>query len=112
MQEALGEVLPEQDEFEPAAMTPDDLVIILVEFFSKVLFLVIVDDAGNAWNKAPSEQRTIEAENQLFDIIRTSVDNHLSPIFDRQIQDLTKDQIEALERRAIDDLWSEWEDYE
>lgn len=112
VQEALVEVFPELDAFEPAALTPDDLITVLVEYFSRLLFLEIVNDAGNAWNKAPDEQRTVEAENQLFDIIRASVDNHLSPALAGEVQNLTRVQIEALERRAIDDVWSEWEGYE
>ena len=112
VQEALGEVVPELDAFEPSALTPDDLVTILVEFFARVLFLIITNDAGNDWNRAPNERRSIEAENELFDIIRASIDNHLSPALGSDIQGLTRTQIEALERRAIDDVWSEWENYE
>ena len=110
VQEALEEVFPDLDTFEPTILTSDDLVAILVEFFSKMLFLIVTGDAGNAWNKAPNELRTIEAENQLFDIIRASVDNHLSPTFASDIQSLTRDEIETIERRAVDDVWSEWED--
>ena len=110
--EALVEAFPDSDTFEPTVFSSDDLITISVEFFSKLLFHIVLEDAGNAWNRAPNEQRTIEAENQLFDIIRTSVDNHLSSTLTSEIQNLTSSDIETLERRAIDDVWAEWESYE
>ena len=112
MQEALVEAFPDSDIFEPSDLSSDDLITISVEFFSKLLFHIVLEDAGNAWNKAPNEQRTIEAENQLFDIVRTSVDNHLSKTLTNDIQNLTKSDIATLERSAIDDVWAEWESYE
>ena len=112
VQEALGEVLPDLDAFDPTDLTPDDLVSLLVEFFSRFIFLDITSDAGGAWAKAPHEQRTIEAENQFFDIVRASVDNHLSPALAGDIENLTRADVEAMERRAVDDVWSEWEGYE
>lgn len=112
VQEALGEVVPELDVFEPSELNPDDLVSVLVEFFSRTLFLLITDDAGDSWNRAPDEERLIEAENELFDIIRAAVDNHLSPTLGSDIQGLTRVQIESLERQAMEDIWSEWEGHQ
>ena len=112
VQEALEEVFPDLDAFDPTELTADDLVSLLVEFFSRFIFLDITNDAGGAWEKAPTEQRTIDAENQFFDIVRASVDNHLSPALAGDIQNLTRKEVEAIERRAIDDIWSEWEGYE
>lgn len=112
VQEAMGEVFPDLDIFEPNTFSPDELIAVLVEYFSRVLFLEITNDAGDAWNKSPNQQRTVEAENELFDIIRASVDNHISPALAGDIQNLKRSDLEAIERSAIDDVWSEWEDYE
>ena len=112
VQEALGEVVPELDIFEPTQLKTDDFISVLVEFFSRVLFLLITEDAGDSWNKAPNDLRLIQAENELFDIIRAAVDNHLSPTLSGDMQGLTRTQIESLERRAMNDVWSEWEGYE
>lgn len=112
VQEALAEIFPDVASFEPAILTPDDLIAVLVEFFSRIVFQEITSDAGEAWNKAPDDERTIEAENELMDIIRAAVDNHLSPTFANGVQNLTSGEIKTLERKAIDDIWAEWEEYE
>lgn len=109
VQEALAEVLPDVASFEPADLDPDMLIAVLIEFFSQVIFLDVVSDAGDAWNKTPSAERTIEAEGELFDIIHTAVDKHLGPAFAGGIQGMTREQVEAIEQQAIRDIWSEWE---
>lgn len=112
MQEALADVLPDVASFDPAALQPDDLIALLVEFFSRVLFQEVTSDAGDAWNKSDDPARSVEAENELMDIIRASVDRHLSPSLAAGIGNLSRAEIEQLERKAVDDVWSEWERYE
>ncbi|WP_292334940.1 hypothetical protein [Mesorhizobium sp.] len=109
VQEALAEALPDTASFEPADIDQDALIAVLIEFFAQVLFLDIVSDAGDAWNKSSEGERTIEAEGELFDIIHTAVDKHLGPALAAGIQNLTRTEVEALEQRAIRDIWSEWE---
>lgn len=109
VQEALAEALPEMASFEPASLEPDGLIAVLIEFFAQVLFLDIVSDAGEAWDKASGGERTIEAEGELFDIIHTAVDKHLGPALAEGIQDVSRARIEAIERQAIRDIWAEWE---
>lgn len=109
VQEALAEVLPDTDSFEPGALDAELLIDVLIEFFTRVLFQDIVNDAGDAWNKAPDADRTIEAEGELFDIIHAAVDKHLSPALAAGVQNLTRTQVETIERKAIEDIWSEWE---
>lgn len=77
--EALCEVLPDTDLFDPAAMTPDQIIEILINFLSRVLFRQVTEDAGSAWNKAPTGNRTIQAENELFELIKVALDRHLGP---------------------------------
>lgn len=112
VQEALGEVFPDFDPFGSGDISNDDLVAVLVEFLSRVIFLDIVNDAGDAWNHASDHKRTIDAENELFDIIHTAVDNHLAPALASGVETLTREQIERIERNAVEDIWSEWEGYE
>jgi hypothetical protein len=112
VQEALAEVMPDVASFEPADLTDDMLIGVLIEFFARVLFQEITDDAGDAWNKTPDAERTIQAENELFDIIHAAVDKHMSPALVGGVQNLTREQILAIERRAVDEIWSEWESNE
>lgn len=112
IQEALAEALPEMASFEPANLDADALIAVLVEFFAQVLFLDIVSDAGEAWQKAADGDRTIEAESELFDIVHTAVDKHLSPALAAGIGDMSRAQVEAIEQQAIRDIWAEWESNE
>ena len=93
IQEAIAEVLPEIAIFDPAALTADDIVSLLVEFFSRVLFQEITSDAGDAWNKTDDPARAVEAENELMDIIRATVDRHLSPALSDGLGQLTRVQV-------------------
>lgn len=112
VQEALAEALPETDTFEPASLESDELVSVLVEFFTQTLFLEITNDAGDAWGKAEDSSRTIEAENELFDIIHASVDKHLGPALSDGPQSMSRNQIEEIQKNALREIWSEWEQIE
>ena len=121
MQEALAEAFAggpafdpgtfDPGAFDPAALTPVGLVAVQVGFFTGVLFLGIACDAGKAWNRAPDVRSTIEAEDRLREIVGVSVDKRLSPLLDGRIRRATRAEIEALGRRAIEEVWSDWEKY-
>jgi hypothetical protein len=108
IQEAIAETFPDVDIFDPTALSPDDIISLLVEFFTRVLFQDISNDAANAWNKADHAERTVDAENELLDIIHAAVDRHLSPALASGLGNLSRADIESLERRAIEDVWREW----
>ena len=95
--------------FDPAALTPADLVAVQVGFFTGVLFLGIAGDAGKAWNRAPDGRSTIGAKDRLREIVGGSVDNRLSALLRGRIRRATRAEIEALGRRAIGQVWSDWE---
>lgn len=109
IQEAIAEVMPEIEIFDPAAITDDELVQLLVEFFSRIIFQEITSTAGNAWNRSASPKQTTRLEAALLELVRVTVDKHLSPRLANGIDGLTRTQIEAIERAAIDNVWREWE---
>jgi hypothetical protein len=84
----------------------------LVEFFSRILFQEITSAAGDSWNKAPSARHATQTEADLLELVRVVVDKHLSPRLSQGLNDLTREQIVALERGAVDEIWREWESYE
>ena len=43
---------------------------VLIDYLARILFQQVTEDAGSAWNRSPSEARTIGAENELFDLIK------------------------------------------
>ena len=95
--------------FDPAALTAADLVVVQVGFFTGVLFLDIACDAGKAWNRAPDVRSTIDAEDRLREIVGGSVGRRLSPLLHGRIDRAAPAEIEALGRRAIGQVWSDWE---
>ncbi len=112
IQEALAETLPDMAVFDPTTLTPDDIIALMVEFFSRVLFHDIINDAAEAWNKTDDPARTVQAENELLDLVRATVDRHLSPLLADGLGQMSREQIEVLERKALDDVWAEWSSYE
>jgi hypothetical protein len=112
IQEAIIEVLPEAGVFEPSLLTPDSLVQILVEFFSRVLFMEITSVAGDAWNKAPDAQHATQTEADLLELIRVVVDKHFSPRIAKGLGKATRDEFRKIEREAMDEVWREWESFQ
>ncbi|MCJ2077665.1 hypothetical protein MKK68_18760 [Methylobacterium sp. E-016] len=110
--EAIAEVLPDVEIFDPTAMTADQVIAVLVDFLARVLFRQVTEDAGSAWNKAPSADRTIQAENELFDLIKVAMDRHLGPALAGGVGSLRRAQVERLQQHAMTEVWREWEAYE
>jgi hypothetical protein len=112
IQEAIAEVLPDVEVFDPAAIPLDQMIQLLVEFFSRILFQEITNTAGNAWNRSPTSRQTARLEAELLELIRVTVDKHLSPRLSSGIERLSKSQLAAIEHAALQEVWREWEAYE
>jgi hypothetical protein len=74
----------------------NQLVQILVEFFSRILFQEITTTAGDAWNKALSAQHAAQTEVDLLELVCVVVGKHLSPRLAQGLNSLTRDEIAAL----------------
>jgi hypothetical protein len=109
IQEAVAEALPDVEIFDPASITDDQLIHLLVEFFSRILFQEITSAAGDAWNKSPSSRQTTRVEADLLELIRVTMDKHLSPRLTNGLAGFSREQFQAIERAAMDDVWREWE---
>lgn len=109
IQEAIAEALPEVEVFDPATITNDQLIHLLVEFFSRILFQEITSTAGDAWNKSRSPRQTAKLEAALLELVRVTVDKHLSPRLANGISNFSRAQFQDIERAAIEDVWREWE---
>jgi hypothetical protein len=112
IQEAIAEVLPDVAVFDPDAISIDQIVQILVEFFSRIIFQEITSVAGDAWNHSPDGARTTLVEAELLEVVRVIVDKHLSPRLAAGVGSLTRPEIAALQRNAITEVWREWELHE
>lgn len=109
IQEAVAEALPDVEVFDPATITDDQLIHLLVEFFSRILFQEITTAAGDAWNKSTSSRQTTRVEADLLELIRVTMDKHLSPRLANGLAGFTREQFQAIERAAVVDVWREWE---
>jgi hypothetical protein len=112
IQEAISEALPNVDIFVLTTITDDQIILIMVEFLARILFQQVTEDAGNAWNKTMSGERTVRAEAELFDLVRTAIDKHLSPRLSHGIGQLNRDAVASLQKSAMEDVWREWEAYD
>lgn len=112
IQETIAEVLGSDATFDPAAIAPDQIVAMLVQFFSLILFQEISAAAGEAWKKAPNVDRSTATENELLEIVRAAMDAHLAPRLTGDLSTLTRDQIKALEQAALVDIWQAWSETE
>ncbi len=112
MQEAVAEALPDVSIFDPVAMSADQIITVLVQFMSLILFNQVVEDAASAWNKAPDADRTLEAEGELLELIKAAVDKHLSPKLADGVGRLAKADVQRLQREAMEEVWREWEAYQ
>jgi hypothetical protein len=109
IQEAMAAALPDVEIFDPTAITPDQIIQMLVEFWSQILFQEITNVAGDAWNKSPGPDETTKLEGDLLELVRAVVDKYMSPRFAAGLKTLTRPQIAALERSAVAEIWREWE---
>lgn len=112
IQEALAEVLGGDAVFDPAAVSPDQVVAIMVEFFSRILFQEISAVAGEAWKKAPGIERSTATENELFEIVRAAMDQHLSPRLAGDLASVSREDLKRLEQAALEDIWRSWSEGE
>ena len=112
IQEAIAEALPGMTVFDPTAISPDQLVQVMVEFFARILFQEITNTAGDAWNKAPSAEAATQMEASLLELVKVAVDRHLAPRLAMGLGGIPKAELEALQRAAITDVWRDWEAFE
>lgn len=108
MQEAMAEALPEAETFEPTQITNEQLVTLMVEFFTRIIFLEIVNVAGDAWKKAPTVRQARRLEKALLELVKAAVEKHLAPRLENGISALSRPEIEKIEKAAITEIWTEW----
>lgn len=112
MTEALSECLEGLEEFDFAHITDDMLVAVMLAYTRNCIFIQILLDSRDAFAKAAAAGKLEQAEKSLRELIRAVTDKHMSPLLTRGAQKLDGRQMEAVQLRAIREVWSEWEGYE
>ena len=84
----------------------------MIAYLAESIFLQIVMDAGQAWNKAETAIQTLNAEADLRELVKVVVDKHMAQEFPNRIRSFTRNDIIQIERRTITAVWQEWETYQ
>ena len=102
MNHALVEALDGVETFDLQSITEDIIVDIMIGYLAECIFLLIVMDAGKAWNKAETPAQTIRAETDLRELIKVVVDKHVAYRLTGSVPSLTQEQMVQVERTGCD----------
>ncbi|MES0022404.1 MULTISPECIES: hypothetical protein [unclassified Mesorhizobium] len=109
--EAMLEVLGEDENFDPDRLDEETVHRILAEYLSQAVFQEIVEEVGGSWANAPDEKRTPEAEAELLELIRVIVDEKLGPKMEGK-KGLNRADVHRFMRETVTEVWQEWENYD
>ncbi len=108
--EAMAEVLDENELFDPQRLDETTIHRIIAEFLSQAIFQDITREAGNSWNNASDPARAARAEQDLLELIRVIVDDKLGSHFNGR-SGLSASAVKQFTRRVVIEVWQDWEGY-
>lgn len=112
MQEALSQSLEGMTDFDPTQISDETLVKMMVAYIGDCVFKQITLDSDRAFQKADTLEKAVDAEGGLVLLINSTVDKHMRPLFSSGLQTLSRSAVEEIQRRALADVWVEWEAYD
>ncbi|MGA4744641.1 hypothetical protein [Acinetobacter junii] len=111
MNEALAEALDGFATFDFSKITDDIIVDMMINYLTQCIFEQIILDSKTALDKADTPEKAEKLESNLLELIKTSVDLNFGNHLGQNINTLNKQDIETIQKNAIQDIWGEWEDY-
>lgn len=111
MNEALAEALDGFSTFDFSKITDDIIVDMMINYLTQCIFEQIILDSKTALDKAETPEKAEKLESSLLELIKTSVDLNFGNHLGQNINTFTKQDIETIQKNAIQDIWGEWEDY-
>jgi hypothetical protein len=112
MTEALSECLEGLSEFDFAHITDEMLVRVMLAYMRDCVFEQIVLDSRDAFAKAAAAGRVEQAERELHELVAATTDKHMRPLLSGNVRTLSGRHVEAVQTRALAEVWAEWEAYE
>jgi O-succinylbenzoate synthase len=112
MNHALVEALDGVEVFNPESITDDVIVDTMICYLAESIFLQIVMDSNKAWNKAEFTTQAVTAENDLRELIKVVVDQHMAPKLAGQVRSLSSSDFVQVEKQVIAEVWTEWEKFQ
>ena len=112
VQEAIETVLDLDADFDPSSLTDDDIAQIMIEYLAHSIFQLVVNEAGNSWNRSNDIEDTVRCEKEVLDLTR----EHVEQSFEAQIQqagiNFGSTALEGYMRNAAQHVWQTWERFD
>ncbi|MBY0430092.1 MAG: hypothetical protein K2Q10_02760 [Rhodospirillales bacterium] len=112
MQMALADALVGVSDFDFSRITDDVLIAMMLAYVRECVFLQVMADSASAFEKAGSANQAEDSERELHALVRAVVDQEMRPLFEGDLRTTSRAEIEAMQQRAVEGVWSEWEGYE
>lgn len=111
LNQSLAECLDGMDDFDFTKVSSDMIINLMLNYTEQYLFQQIILDSRAAFDKADTPEDIVHFEQDLHSLINAAVDTHMSKHLKSGANSLTKNDIERIQMRALEDIWGEWEDY-
>ena len=108
---SLAECLSGVDDFDFNKISDDMIINLMLSYTENYLFQQIILDSRAAFDKADKPENIESLEQDLSQLIKASVDKHMSNHLKDNKDSLTKKDVEAIQEKALREIWGEWEDY-
>lgn len=112
VQEAIECVMDLDADFDPNSLTDDNISQIMIEYLAQSIFQIVVNEAGNSWNRSNDVETTARCETEILDLTR----EHVEQSFASQVQqagiNLGSTAVERYMRTAAQHVWQTWERFD
>jgi hypothetical protein len=111
LDEALGAVLGDQPEFDPDNISLEMLDELLIKYAEEEVYLKVIAESGDAFDKATDPVVLINRENELRELIRVVVDKEGRPELAASLKSLKQGTFEGIVRKLFSTALRAFEDY-
>lgn len=110
MNEALAQMLADQVEFDPAAITREDALVLMERYLTETLFCRIAIDGGKAFDRTADPVAQVQAEVELRSFIEASVGAHLPEVLPLGHDLFNATAIERAVDMLVERVWNDWQE--
>ena len=111
LDEALSAVLGDQPEFDPDNISLEMLDELLVKYAEAEVYLKVIAESGDAFDKAADPAILINRENELRELIRVVVDKEGRPELSASLKSLKQGTFQGIVRKLFSTVLRAFEDY-
>ena len=111
LNQSLSKCLDGLEEFDASQISDDLIIDLMLNYTAEFLFEEIMLDSRTSFDKADTPEKVLELENDLHALIESCVDKHMNEKLQENRDTLTRNDIEDIQKTALKEIWSEWEEY-